>query len=326
MKIEKIHLVIALPVTLVAIAIIVLIVRAAAPERVIVTGMVDTDEIDMSSKVPGRLDSLYVREGDKVSKGQVVAKLSSKEIDAKVEQARGMMEAARAKMDIANTGARPEEKEAMEKKYLAAKHQFELAEKTWTRISQMYEDSVVSAQERDQIEFQYKVAKEQLDAAYAQYHMVMEGARSEERRAAGALFHQAENGYNEALAYQQETHLVSPIDGEVSKRSVDQGEMVAAGFPVITAFDPQDIWVVVQLREDQMTRVRQDAQFGVVLPAIDKQTHQFRVAYIAPMADFATWRSTNQKGDFDLKTFEVHLRPVSPIPGLRPGMTARAEL
>lgn len=326
MRFDRRYIAIALPVALVLVAATVLIVRALTPEKVVVTGMIETDAIDISSKVPGRVDSLYVREGEKVVKGQAIAKLSSKEIDAKVEQARAVMEAARAKLDMANTGARPEEKEAMEKKYLAAKHQFELAEKTWKRISQMYEDSVVSAQEHDQIEFQYKAAKDQLDAAYAQYHMVMEGARSEERRAAEALFSQTENALKEALAYQQETHIISPLDGEISKRSIDQGEMVAAGFPVVTAFDPQDIWIVLQLREDQMTKVRQDARFAVTLPAIDKQPHQFRVAYIAPMADFATWRSTNQKGDFDLKTFEVHLRAESPIIGLRPGMTARVEL
>lgn len=326
MKLEKRHIVIALPVLLAAVAVIVLIIRAATPDKIIVTGIIETDEIDVASKIPGRVDSLYVREGEKVAKGQVIAKLSSREVDAKVEQARGMMEAARAKMDMANTGARPEEKETMEKKYLAAKHQFELAEKTWKRINQLYQDSVVSAQEHDQIDFQYKAAKDQLDATYAQYRMVLEGVRSEERRAAEALFHQAENAYNEALSYQQETHLICPIDGEVSKRSIDQGEMVAAGFPVVTAFNPTDVWIVLQLREDQMTGVRQDAQYRVTLPAIDKLPHEFRVSYIAPMADFATWRSTNQKGDFDLKTFEVHLSPANPISGLRPGMTARVQL
>ena len=326
MKVTKSTFVFAVPVAVALIAAAVLVVQAILPDRKVVTGIVETTEIDIASKIPGRVDSLFVSEGEPVHKGEVLAVLSSKEIDAKVGQARGALDAAKAKLRMARNGARPEEREAVEKLYLQAKHQYELAEKTWNRVESIYKDSVISSQEHDQVQFQYRSAKEQLDAAKARYTMILNGTRIEELQGAEALARQAENAYNEALAYQQETRLISPADGELSKRIVEKGEIVASGYPVMTVLNPEDNWIVIQLREDLMTSVHKGSKLTVTIPALGDKSHTFLVSYVAAMADFATWRATNQKGDFDLKTFEIRLRPERPVPGLRPGMTAHVTL
>jgi len=323
MKTKISRWVIFVPIIIVVAAVTMLIISAIIPDKEIVTGMVEVDEIDVASKIPGRIDSLFVREGDMVTKGQILAKLQSKEIDAKVEQARGAMEAARAKLDMATKGARSEEKEAVEKQYMQTVHQYELAEKTFNRIQKVYTDSVISTQERDRVEFQYLAAREQMEAASAKYQMVLKGAREEEIRGARGLFHQAENAYAEAKAYQEETELVSPINGQISNKIASAGEMAAAGYPLFTVINPDDVWIVVQLREDKIEHVRMGGTARAVIPALGKEKHDVQVTYISAMADFATWKATNQKGDFDLKTFEIHLRPEKPIPGLRSGMTAR---
>ena len=216
MKVRFSRWIIYIPIIIVLAVVAVLVGRAISPDEDIVAGMVEVNEIDVASKIPGRVDSLFVQEGDKVVKGQILARLESAQVDAKVEQARGAMAAARAKLDMALKGARAEEKEAVEKQYMQTVHQFELAEKTFNRIQAVYQDSVVSTQERDQVEFQYLAAREQMEAASAKYQMVLKGAREEEIRGAQGLFHQAENAYNEAVSYQDEIQLVSPIDGEVS--------------------------------------------------------------------------------------------------------------
>lgn len=319
-------LVLIIPLSVAIIAIAILLFRAFHPSKEYITGVVETTEIDVASKIPGRIDSVFVSEGDKVEKGQILATLESKEINAKVEQARGAMMAAQARMIMAKNGARPEEKEAVEKQYLAAKHQFELADKTFGRIQQVFKDSVISVQEKDQVEFQFKAAKEQLEAAYAKYKMVIKGARYEDIDAAEGIFHQAMNALNEALAYQAETKLISPIKGEVFKRVSDPGEIIGSGYPILTLIDPNDVWVVIQLREDKMTKFKKDMIINGIIPALGNSEYKFKITYIAAMADFATWKATNQKGDFDLKTFELHLRPIKPIDGLRAGMTVRFEL
>lgn len=321
MKFTKSNIVLLIPVVIAVVAIAVLAAKGTAEKEDIITGIVETTQVDVASKIPGRIDSVYVHEGDFVHKGQVLARLESKEMDAKLEQARGVMNAARSKAEMAHNGARPEEREAAEKLYFQAKAQFELAEKTYNRISSLYKDEVISAQEKDQVEFQYKAAREQMDAAKARLDMVKKGARIEEISGAEALFYQAQNTYNEAMAYHSELELVSPINGELSKRIADPGEIIAGGYPLFTVTDPEDVWVIVQIREDKMEKIKKGASFKGKVPALGNKEYEFTVTYVSPMADFATWKATNQKGDFDLKTFEVQLRGRQKIDGLRAGMT-----
>ena len=326
MTINKSRTLLAIPVLIAIVAVIVVLINAVKPDKVVLSGIVETTESDVASKIPGRVDSVYVREGDWVHRGQLLATLESKEMDAKVAQALALREAARSKMAMARHGARPEEKEAVQKLYLQAKAQYDLASKTWHRIERIYRDSLISTQDRDQAEFQFTAARDQMDAARAKYDMVMNGARSEEIDGSTELFHQAENGYKEALAYQQELRLVSPLDGEVSKRITDPGEIVASGYPVFTVTNPKDCWVVLQIKEDELKNIRKGSVFSGRVRALGEVQYQFEVTYIAVMADFATWKPTNQKGDFDVKTFEIHLRSKQPIDGLRAGMTVNITL
>jgi HlyD family secretion protein len=326
MKLEKHKIILGVPALIVIISVIVLIVKASSPDETIITGMAEATEIDVSSKIPGRIDTVLVREGDIVTRGQLLAVLESKEITAKVEQARGAMDAAHARLAMALRGARPEEKEAVKKLYQQAQAQFELAQKTWTRVERVYTDSLISTQERDQVEFQFKAARDQMDAAKAKLDMVMNGARSEEIDGAKSLFHQAENAYAEAMAYNGETRITSKIDGEVTKRIVDAGEMAAGGYPIFTILDPKDMWVTIQVREDQLGSIKKGMTLKAKIPALNNASYEFDVATMAAMGDYATWRPTKQKGEFDLKTFEVRLRAKTPVAGLRPGMSVNVIL
>lgn len=324
-KIKKL-LVIIIPLVLIIVSVGVLMSRSQKDEVLYITGIVEAAHIDISSKVPGRVDSVLVNEGEKVQKGQIVALILSKEMDAKLEQTKSVMEGAYQKLQLAVNGARPEEKEMAERLFFQAEHQYELAELTYKRIMNLFKDSLISIQEKDQIEFQYRAAKEQMETARAKYEMVKKGARNEEVLMADAGYRQAENVYREVLAYKEELTLISPLAGEVSKRIVDPGEILSAGYPVFTVTDLNDIWVVVQIRENQMTKIKKDSSFNALIPALGNEEFEFYVSYISPVGDYATWKPTNQKGEFDLKTFEVRFRPKRKIDGLRPGMTVNVRL
>ena len=326
MKFKKTYMVLSIPVILAVIGIIVLILGGGKDDAQIVTGVVEVSDVDISSKIPGRVDSIYFKEGDQVKKGDIIAKLESKEMDAKVEQARGLMETSKFKYEMVLNGARSEEKDAVEKQYMQAKYQFDLAEKTWNRMMSLYKDSLLSAQEKDQYEFQYKAAREQMDAAKAKYDMVLSGARFEEIKMAEGLFHQVENGLNEAMAYAQELFLKSPVDGELQKKIVDVGEIVSSGYPVFTVLDLNDIWITIQLKEDLMNKISKGKVFTGKVPGLDNKEYQFEVSYISPIGEFANWKPTNQKGEFDIKTFEIRLRSKNKIEGLRPGMSVNIKL
>ena len=175
-------------------------------------------------------------------------------------------------------------------------------------MNKLYQDSVISLQEKDVYEFQYKAATEQMLAAKSKYEMVLKGARYEEIEMAKGLYYQAENGLTEAKVYQDEIYIKSPINGEVQKKIVDAGEMLASGYPVFTILDPNDVWITLQIKETDMNLIKKGKVFKGKITALGNKEYTFEVTYISEMGDFANWRPTNQKGEFDVKTFEVRLR------------------
>jgi HlyD family secretion protein len=324
-KIIKIT-VITLPFVLATIGIIFLITNSNTKDEHIITGLVETTTVNVSSKIPGRIIDLKVKEGDFITKGQLLANLESKEMDAKVEQTKGQLETAKYKYQMALNGARNEEKDALEKLYLQAKHQYELASKTYERMMNLYRDSLISAQEKDVYEFQYKAALEQMSAAKAKYDMALNGARYEEIAMAKGLYYQAENGYKEAEAYRSELNILAPISGLLQKKLVNIGEVISSGYPIFSIIDLSDIWVSIQIKENEMNGIKLGDEFYGKVKALSNKKYKFKVAYISSMGDFANWRPTNQKGEFDIRTFEIRLRPVSSIDGLMPGMTVEIKL
>jgi HlyD family secretion protein len=306
-----------------AIAIVILVVWKsvkAGAEDTIMTGMVETNQIDVASKIPGRIEIIKYHEGD------MVFTLESKELDAKLAQGKGISEAAHQKYLMATNGARPEEIAGAEDLYLQARAQFELMEKTYKRILKLHADEVVSTQDKDQAEAQFKASKEAMEAAKARFDLVKKGARNEEIAGANALYEQAANVYNEILAAYKELAILAPGPGEVYKVLNDPGEVIPAGFPVVSMINVDDMYIVLQVREDMMPKIKKGMFYKVDVPALGLQNADFKVTYTASMADFATWKATNQKGDFDLKTFEVRLKPQQPVPGLRPGMTVHVKM
>jgi len=326
MKIKKGYIILSLPVLIVIVALAFIAFSKANDEYIEISGIIETTEIDVASKIPGRIDSIYFDKGDMVKKGDIIAKLESKEMVAKVEQTKGLMEAAKSKLEMVRNGARVEEKTQVEKLYNQAKEQYEYAEKTYNRFKELHKEGVISSQEYDGMLFKYNSAKDQMDAAKAKYDMVMKGARYEEIDAVEALYHQAENGYNEAMAYFKELEIKAPVDGEISNRISDPGEVIASGYPLFTIIRPEESYVLLQVREDMLNTFKKGASFDGVIPSLNNKQTEFEVTYIASMADFATWRPTNQKGDFDLKTFEIHLKSKENIKDLRPGMTVKLNI
>lgn len=321
----KTYLIMTLPIVLGLAAVIILLFgRDKQPE--VIVGMLEVNEINVASKIPGRIGQLLVKEGDLVKAGDILAILESKEITAKVEQAKGAVKAADSRMLMAKTGARVEEKRAVEKQLEMAKSQFDLAESTFKRIDKMYKEHVIALQKKEEAEFSYKAARDQYAAAQAKYDMVIQGARSEEISGAEGLSNQAGGALSEAMAYLGETEVRSPINGEIFKKVVNQGEIVAAGYPVFTVVDNKDIWAVINIREDLLPQFKKDQLIKGSLPGLGGKEIEFKIEYIAVMADFATWRATNQKGDYDLRTFEIHLRPTAYLPEMKAGMTVRIPL
>ncbi|EGU31443.1 hypothetical protein VIBRN418_01433 [Vibrio sp. N418] len=299
--------------------------QAYQPKPIHLQGQIESQQYSISSKVAGRIDQVLVHKGDVVTKDQLIFTIHSPEIEAKLEQAKAGEKAADALAKEAEKGARSQQIQAAKDQWRKASAAEELAEKTYLRVNNLYQDGVVAEQKRDEALTQWQAAKYTQSAAFQMYQMAKEGARDETKVAAAEKARMAAGAVAEVEAFAADTQVMSWFDGEVSQVLLQSGELAPQGFPVVTVVDRQDSWAVLNVREDWLKHFQKGATFNAYLPALDK-TVEFTVTHIAVMGDFATWRSTDASQGFDLRTFEVEARPTKAEPELRMGMSVAVEL
>lgn len=286
----------------------------------IIQGEVEVSEYRVSCKLPGRLLELRVKEGDYVEVGDTLAILEIPEADAQQKVAEATEGAADAISDLTNAGARKEAIEASRQILMQAESAKELAHNTYTRIQRLYDEGVMSAQKRDEALTAYKVTEAQVATAKAQYEIVKNGSREQEKRAVQKQAQAAKSAVDVVKSVLRETVQVATAAGEVSTINVKEGELVGMGSSIMTISIMDDMWGVFNVREDQLRGMKVGSTFKVFVPAFDKEV-DMKVFNLKDEGSYATWKATKTTGQYDLKTFEVKARPTAKFDGLRPGMT-----
>ena len=284
-------------------------------------GQIDARYIDVSPKIAGRVGKLHVAEGDDVEAGTLLVTLDSPEVEAKVSQAKAVRAAAAARQDLLDRGVRAEDVRAARAELERAGSAARLAESTYKRINALYTEGLVSAQHNDEVETAFRSASDAELAARARYDVTQNGFRHEERQAAAATTQGATAAVAEVGALAADISLKSPIPAEVDKVILHEGELAPPGFPIVTLVNLADVWAVFNLREDEMQGLGVGSVISGTIPALGGARADFKVYYMSPKGEYATWRATRQSSGYDVKTFEVRARPAARIAGLRPGMS-----
>ncbi|MBQ2197652.1 MAG: efflux RND transporter periplasmic adaptor subunit [Bacteroidales bacterium] len=314
----------------IGIAALILIILAIAiigyfvskPKPLVIQGEAEASEYRVSGKVPGRIEELFVKEGQAVHKGDTVAMIDSPEVRAKLAQANAARSAAAAQSSKARNGARSEQIQGAYQLWQQAIVQEDVMKKSLDRVSKLYEQKVVAAQKYDETKAQYDAAVAQTKAAKSQYDMAVNGARYEDKAAAQALVAQANGAVQEVESYLGELYLIAPADGIISAIYPKVGELVGQGSPVASVLDVDDIWFTFNVREDYLHGLKQGDGITVIIPALDGKEIPATVNYIAVRESYATWKATKETGMYDAKTFEVRAVPTQKTEGILPGMSA----
>ena len=286
----------------------------------IIQGQVEVSEYRVSSKVPGRILEIRVKEGDFVKAGDTLAIIDAPEVRAKMQQAQSAEAGASALELMAKNGARKEQVQSAYQMLQKAKAGLEIAEKSYNRVQRLFDEGVMSAQKRDEAFASYQSMQATYEAAKSQYDMAVNGARQEEKLAAQAQVERAKGAVQEVNSYIGETVQLAQMDGEVSSIYPKVGELVGTGSPIMTISMMQDLWGTFNVREDQLNGMQVGTEFTAFVPAFNKEV-KMKVYYMKDQGSYAVWKATKANGQYDLKTFEVKARPTEAIEGLRPGMS-----
>ena len=318
------------------------------PRRLVLTGIVTTDEVIVSSEIQGRMQKLLVAQGDPVVAGQLLGVIqpeeqqadlaffenSARQSAAQVTQAEAALRYEQAQADSQIKQAEANLAAALA---LAAQGEADLenARLTFERETELNRKGVESAQAFDLARTADDSAKahaeslrKQAEAARAAVALARSNAEQVAVRqsAVEAGRHQLAAAQAQARKAQVQlgyTEIHAPIAGTVDVRAALQGEVVNPGQAILTLVDPDNLWVRVDIEESYIDRIRLGQAVKVRLPSGAER--EGTVFFRGIDAGYATQRDVSRTKRV-LKTFEVRLRCDNRDRALAVGLTAYVTL
>ena len=297
--------------------------KIAKPITFSIQGRVEGETVNISTKLPSRVATIYVKEGQTVKKGEPLIELISPEIEAKKQQAAAMLQSALALQASTERGTRQENVETLYANWQSAKAQASLAADTYKRGDYLYKEGVISRQRRDEMQAAHLSSAQIAEAAHQQYLKAKSGRTNEQKSSADAQVQIAKAAVAEANALDAETLLYAPIDGTVSKIYTQGSELIMPAVPVMSLLDDH-YTISINIKEDEYAHVHALPKLTGFIPALNK-TADFNIVHIDAEGDFATVKNTRQSGGYDVRSFKAKLAPTTPIDGLKVGMSVVFE-
>ena len=294
--------------------------KAYQPKEIELQGRVEAETVHISTKVPSRIEDIYVHDGQKITKGQELVRLFSPEVDAKKQQALATLQSALALQSTAMRGSQEENIESLYANWQAMKAQESLASTTAQRGQNLFKEGVISRQRRDELHAAALSSQQVTESAYQQYARAKRGSTPQQKSSADAQVDIAKAAVAEANALEAETKLISPINGTVSKTYGKVSELVAIGVPIVSIIQDDEMHVDLNVREDLYAQVYKLDKVEGFIPALNRKA-EFKIHYIDAEGEFATIKTTRQTGGYDIRSFKVELKPTQPIADLKVGMS-----
>lgn len=280
-------------------------------------GTVEASEVKLASKVPGRIAEVLVKEGEEVETGQVLLRLETTEIEAKKKQAEGALQAAQAVYEKAKNGARPQEVKLAQANVEMAEAKAQLLADTYQRLQNLHAGGAYTTQDLQKAETELIAAQAQAAQAREQLNLALEGARKEDVAAAQANVLRAQGALDEVNSALNEAIIKAPAKGTVNAVVHRAGELVATGTPLFTITDYQDLWVELNLKDQEIMQLQLGAEAQIEFSGI---TSPGAVSGINRNPDFAIVKSTNEMTEKDIITYLVKVKILEPqqfFPGMR---------
>lgn len=314
-------------VTLLAVAGIGLYFLSGSQERkapIQGAAIIEATEVNLSSKVPGRIIDIKFREGDRIKGDDAAILLDSAEIEAQIKQAEADLANAKAiylnsetLLKNAELGMRIADAD-LDRVAVAR----EDAKKNLIRAEGLFSEGLLPQKDYDgylltfkTAEAQLRVSKAQKDLAGSQYQAALA-----QLDASRARIRQAEAAIELYKARYADTTIMSPISGVIAKRYLEPGEMATPGLPILTIVDLGRVWARMDLEENKLFNVKLNDKAVIRLPILHGREYQGRVIEIGPEGEFATQRDV-KRGRQDIKTFRVKVEVINNDGYIRPGMT-----
>ncbi|MGV8994443.1 MAG: HlyD family secretion protein [Flavobacterium sp.] len=275
-------------------------------------GKVKFETISVSSKIGGRIQKIYVEEGQTVKKGDTLAMMNIPEVDAKMMQAEGAITAAKGQLDMAHNGATVEQISQIDGQLNSAKAQLEFAQESFNRLQNMYKDSLVSQQQFDEVRMKLNMAKAQVKGLTAKRNEITKGVRSEQVDQAKGQLDRAIGAKEEVLSAANEQYLIAPADMSIETISLEEGELLTPGYALFNGYKTNSIYFRFTIPESKIYDYEVGKQLLVVNPYTKEETRA-KIVAIKQLAQYADITSTSPLYKLSESIYELKVVPVADI-------------
>ncbi|MGB0837182.1 MAG: HlyD family secretion protein [Flavobacteriaceae bacterium] len=249
-------------------------------------GRYKKQQISLSSKYPGKVSHLFISEGDKVKQGDTLAELEFPEVEAKLQQAAGAVQAAKAQYQMALNGATDQQMTQIMAKLEAMQQQYDFAEKSFDRVNAMHEDGFVSDQKFDEVQMKLSGAKAQLTATQAQYESAKNGIRNEKIRMALGTYDRARGAQQEALVAYNERFIIAPKDINIETITLEEGELALPGYTLFNGYQNHGDYFRFTVAESEIHKFKKGMNLVISNPYTES-TYQGQIIKIKQLNHYA---------------------------------------
>lgn len=280
--------------------------KEAAPPQ----GKVKYEEITVASKIAGRIELIKVTEGQQVQKGDTLAIIGVPELNAKMEQANGAIEAAQGQLELAYNGATNDQLMQIQSQLDAANAQFLFAEQSLQRVQNMYYDSLIPAQQYDEVKAKYSAAKAQVNAIAAKQKEIKAGTRMETIKSAKGQVVRAVGIKNEILQANKERYIIAPADMLIDNIVLSEGELATPGYALFSGYRNNDIWFRFTIGEHNINAYPLGSNITISIPATHKKISA-RIIAVKQLPRYADNTSTAPNREVAEGFYELKATPAN---------------
>jgi HlyD family secretion protein len=295
------------------------------PVPVSVTGTIEATQVDVSVKITGRILERLVKEGDKVSRGQLLVRLDDSELAADVKRQEAALRSAQATLRDLEKGARQQEIEDARAAVSSAEATRSMTEREFQRNDQLFKQNLIAAQDVDRARQAYEVARAQERSAREKLALILEGSRPDQIDAARWQVTQAESALAQAQSRLREAQVISPIDGVVLRKNLEAGETANPGVPILTLVNPKDVWLRAYVPETEVGRLKVGDTATLRVDAFPNRVFAGRLIEIGSEAEY-TPRNVQTKKERVNLVFRIKIQIDNPEGILKPGLPADADV
>ncbi|TQK53706.1 HlyD family secretion protein [Brevibacillus sp. AG162] len=290
--------------------------KSALESKVLTSGLVTVeDKLKQYANVTGTLREFVVKEGDKVKKGQVIAKIDTSDVDSRILELEAQMELAKANLAKAQIGNEPEEVAQDQERVSQAQREYDAAKREYDRMNQLFTSGASTQQELDKLKSQMDSALSTLNVANQQLALKQKGPRKEDIAAQQAQINKLNVEKAQLNKERVQSVVVAPMDGTVIGVAADNGQYVNKGTEILTLANLNNLLIEADINESDVNKLKIGQSATIEGVTLGKKKLNAEVARISPTATTTATKS----GQGEKTRVKVTLKPSGDVSALKPG-------